>query len=303
MALSGDFKTGDWIKMKIVTVSGLRDEAGRRLCRISDIVLELQAEASGSPARDVFARMASAWNVMCEAVAKGVETASRSETGLSGGDARKLALYINTGRAMEKSLSARIVRNAVAVSEVNAAMGRIVAAPTAGSCGILPGLLAALDEEIKPEREALVMALFTAGGLGAVVAEKATISGAGGGCQAECGTAAAMAAAAGCELMGGTPSQCANAFAIALANSLGLVCDPVGGYVEYPCVYRNASGAVAALAAAEMALAGVESVIPPDEVIMAMKDVADKMDSSLRETALGGLAATPSAKKFCQKLD
>ncbi len=276
-----------------LSIENLAGEAQRRGLRISDIVIELQAEQSGRGAGDIFSEMELKYRIMKEAVARGIESDAKSQTGLSGGDARRLERYISSERGLGGALTARIVRNAIAVSEVNASMGKIVAAPTAGSCGIIPGLLSVIEEETKPAMDKVVMALITAGGFGAVVAEKASVSGAEGGCQAECGTAAAMAAAAGCELLGGTPDECAHAFA------LGLVCDPVGGYVEYPCVYRNASGAVSALAAAEMALAGIKSIIPPDEVIMAMKDVGARMDSSLKETALAGLAATPTARRLC----
>lgn len=283
----------------IENIKNLVEKASERKVRISDIALEIQADHDRCGEKEVYGRMASRYRVMEEAVAKGIETDRKTVTGLSGGDAAKLSRYIAAGRALAEGLPAAVARNAVAVSEVNAGMGRIVACPTAGSCGILPGLLTALEEKLKCERKEIIMSLFTAGAFGAVTAAKATVSGAEGGCQAECGTAAAMAAAAGCELLGGTPGQCAHAFAIALVNSLGLVCDPVGGYVEYPCVLRNASGAVSALAAAEMALAGVESVVPADEVILAMKDVGTRMDSALKETALGGLAATPTAVRLC----
>ena len=175
-------------------------------------------------------------------------------------------------------------------------MGKIVAAPTAGSCGILPGAVLTLMELRNLERESAVMALFTAGAFGMVLAEKASVSGAQGGCQAECGSAAAMAAAALVEMAGGTPSMCAHACAIALKNQLGLVCDPVAGLVEIPCIKRNVGGVVIAFSAAEMALAGVESKIPVDECIQAMRAVGDSIPCSLRETSQGGLAATPTGQ-------
>ncbi len=271
-----------------------------RKARISDIVIELQAEENNCTVKDVFTKMSMRYDVMLEAVERGIKSELKTVTGLSGGDASLLDKYIASGRALGNGLSARITRNAIAVSEVNANMGRIVASPTAGSCGIIPGFLSALEEELSLKREKVIMALITAGGIGAVIAENATLAGAEGGCQAECGSAAAMAAAAGCELLGGTPQQCAHAFSLSMINSLGLVCDPVGGYVEYPCIFRNAHGAVNALAAVEMALAGVKSIIPSDEVIAAMKEVGGKMDTSLKETALGGLAAVPAALRLCR---
>ena len=195
-----------------------------------------------------------------------------------------------------------MLQKAIAVSENNARMGRIVAAPTAGSCGIIPAVLITIAEEYNiPERK-VIMALFTSAAIGMVIANRASISGAEGGCQAECGSASAMAACAAVEMMGGTPKMVSNACAIALKSVLGLVCDPVGGLVEVPCIKRNASGAANALTAAEMALAGVESVIPADEVIDAMRSIGNLMPGVLKETAEGGLAATPTAKKkkHCQ---
>lgn len=282
------------------SIKELAAAAESRNVRISDIVIELQAEENSCTAIDVFEKMSKRYDVMLEAVERGVKSELKTVTGLSGGDAALLDRYIASGRALGNGLSARITRNAIAVSEVNANMGRIVASPTAGSCGIIPGFLSALEEELSLRREKVIMALITAGGIGAVIAENATLAGAEGGCQAECGSAAAMAAAAGCELLGGTPQQCAHAFSLSMINSLGLVCDPVGGYVEYPCIFRNAHGAVNALAAMEMALSGVKSIIPSDEVIAAMKEVGVKMDTSLKETALGGLAAAPSALRLCR---
>ena len=173
-------------------------------------------------------------------------------------------------------------------------MGKIVAAPTAGSCGILPGTILSLLEERELPEDIAVMALFTAGAFGMVIATNASIAGAQGGCQAECGSASAMAAAALVEMAGGTPEMCGHACAIAIKNQLGLVCDPIAGLVEVPCVKRNAGGVACAFTAAELALAGIKSVIPVDEVIDAMREVGDAMPCALKETALGGLAATPT---------
>jgi len=190
------------------------------------------------------------------------------------------------------------ISKALAVAEINACMGKIVAAPTAGSCGVLPAVLLAVEESRQVSEKELLLALFTAAGLGMILAERASVSGAEGGCQAEIGSAAAMAAAAAVELAGGSPRQTADAAAIAMKSMLGLVCDPVGGLVEVPCVKRNATGATIALAAAEMALAGVKSAIPIDEVIDTMGEIGKQMPCSLKETAQGGLAVTPTGRRI-----
>ena len=193
-------------------------------------------------------------------------------------------------------------RYALSVSEVNAAMGRIVATPTAGSAGILPAVLVHALDSGKFTKEQVTIAMFTASALGLVIANKASISGAAGGCQAEIGSATAMAAGTLVELAGGTPVQVGNAVGIALKNSLGLVCDPVAGLVEIPCIVRNGLHAITAQAAADMALAGVRSVIPPDEVIVVMHEVGQNMPESLRETGIGGLAGTPTGKKLREQV-
>ena len=191
---------------------------------------------------------------------------------------------------------------ALAVSENNAAMGRVVAAPTAGSCGILPGTVVSMLDEGRCDRRAAVLSLFTAGAFGMVIAQNASIAGAEGGCQAECGSASAMAAAALTELMGGSAAQCAHACAMAIKNQLGLVCDPVAGLVEIPCIKRNVSGVAIAFSSAEMALAGIESKIPADECIDAMREVGCSIPGALRETAKGGLAATPTGERLREQV-
>ena len=191
---------------------------------------------------------------------------------------------------------------ALAVADTNACMGKIVAAPTAGSCGIMPAAIVSIMNEKKIPIKNVVMSLFTASAIGLVIANKASIAGAEGGCQAECGAASAMAACALVEMCGGTPEMVGNACAIALKNILGLVCDPVAGLVEIPCIKRNAMGTANAFTAAELALAGIGSAIPPDEVIWAMKKVGDSMSSALKETGEGGLAATPTGKALKQKV-
>jgi len=198
---------------------------------------------------------------------------------------------------------ASAIAYALAVAEVNASMGRIVAAPTAGSCGVLPGVLFSVGEIRGADDSELVDALFAAGGVGAVIARSSTLAGAAGGCQAECGAAAAMAAAAAVQIAGGAPEQCANGVALAFKGLLGLVCDPVAGLVEVPCIKRNATSVAVALAAADMALAGIRSVIPADEVIQAMGAIGRELPASLRETALGGLAATPTGKRIASEMN
>ena len=233
-------------------------------------------------------------DVMKASVENGMKEKS-SASGLSGGFAEKL-LDSHVGLLGDTAHLAAVY--ALAISEHNACMGRIASCPTAGSCGILPGALLALAETRGLDDEALVSALFNAAAVGMVIAKNATLSGAKGGCAAECGSAGAMAASAVTELLGGTPEMCATACALALKAVMGLVCDPVAGLVEVPCVKRNASGAVLAFVAAELALAGIPSAIPADEVILAMKSVGSMMHESLRETSRGGIAVSKTARRI-----
>lgn len=265
---------------------------------IGRTVLADQARLLEQTEEQLLTRMAERLTVMRAAAEQGVQSSERSRSGLSGQSAARMQSVLEQNRTLTGPVMGKALAIALAVAEVNARMGRIVAAPTAGSCGILPAVILTLAEAYGLADEAAVLALFTASGIGLVIAKNASLSGAEGGCQAECGSAAAMAAASAVELMGGTPDQAAHACAIALKNVLGLVCDPVAGLVEVPCVKRNAGGAANALAAAELALAGIESVIPADEVILAMKSIGDQMPASLRETAQGGLAATDTARSI-----
>ncbi|MDR2363566.1 MAG: L-serine ammonia-lyase, iron-sulfur-dependent, subunit alpha [Spirochaetaceae bacterium] len=269
--------------------------------RISDLVLEDQAEQLEKSAECVFEEMRKNFLVMKAACEKGSEAGLVSSSGLSGGLALRMKEKARKN-PLSGSFCAGAIARALAVSEYNAAMGRIVAAPTAGSCGILPAALLTMIEEKGVSERAAVLSLFTAGALGLVIAGEASLSGAEGGCQAECGSAGAMAAAALVELSGGSPSAVIHAAAIALKNQLGLVCDPVAGLVEVPCVKRNAGTVMCAIGAAEMALAGIESVIPFDEVVAAMAEIGAAMPQSLKETAQGGLAATPTGIALRQKL-
>ena len=268
---------------------------------ISQTALADQAEQMEQPADVLYQRMADSLGVMRDAVRAGMDPELRSTSGLTGGDAAKMARYAERGGITGTFLN-RAAARAIAVSEYNAAMGKVVAAPTAGSCGTLPGTIVSMLEEGLCDERAAVMALFTAGAIGMVIAQQASIAGAQGGCQAECGSASAMAAAALVELCGGTPAQSAHACAMAIKNQLGLVCDPVAGLVEIPCIKRNVSGIAIAFTAAEMALAGIESKIPTDECIQAMRAVGDSMPCALKETAQGGLAMTPTGIELKRKV-
>ncbi|MHB0887069.1 MAG: L-serine ammonia-lyase, iron-sulfur-dependent, subunit alpha, partial [Bacillota bacterium] len=282
--------------MSHTSLAELAAAAAERGVTIGAIVREGEAAETDTPETELNALMARNLKVMREATARGLAGIS-TRSGLAGGDAKRMVQA--HGVAGEPFDTA--VARALAVSEVNAAMGRIVAAPTAGSAGVLPAVILTVGERVGAADEQLVEALFTAGGVGQVIAAKATLAGAEGGCQAECGSAAAMAAAAAVQLAGGTPEQCIDAAAIALKGSLGLVCDPVAGLVEVPCIKRNGLSAAAALAAADMALAGIKSVIPADEVIAAMGEVGRALPASLRETSQGGLAATPTGKRLASR--
>lgn len=223
----------------------------------------------------------------------------KSRSGLVGGAGDAMKAYVESGKALCGSFVGDVMASALAMGESNACMKRIVAAPTAGACGVLPAVLVNYQKRNETSDEEIVRALYTAAGIGQVVAARAYIAGASGGCQAEIGTASAMAAGALTVLRGGTPEQITHAAALALKNLLGLVCDPVGGLVEVPCVKRNVIGSVNALSAADMALAGITSRIPPDQVIDAMREVGDQMHPTLRETGQGGLANTPAAREWC----
>lgn len=279
------------------SISELVNAASSAGRTISEVVLADQAEQLCISPDALFERMDARLSVMEDSVKAGMNPALRSTSGLTGGDASRMWDHAASG-GICGGFTNRAMARALAVSENNAAMGKIVAAPTAGSCGILPGAVVSMLDEGRCSREAAVMALFTAGAFGMVIAQNASIAGAEGGCQAECGSAAAMAAAALVELMGGTPQQCAHACAMAIKNQLGLVCDPVAGLVEIPCIKRNVSGVAIAFSSAEMALAGIESKIPADECIGAMREVGCSIPTALRETAKGGLAATPTGERL-----
>lgn len=268
---------------------------------ISELMIEQEMLVTRRTREEILDQMDRNLTVMEQAVEKGLKGV-HSTSGLTGGDAVLIQNYMKNKKPLSGMLLLDAVSKAVATNEVNAAMGTICATPTAGSAGVVPGTLFAVQNQLNPTREEMIRYLFTSGAFGFVVANNASISGAAGGCQAEVGSAAAMAAAAIVEMSGGTPAQCAEAFAITMKNMLGLVCDPVAGLVEVPCVKRNAMGASNALVAADMALAGVTSRIPCDEVIGAMFKIGQQMPSSLRETARGGLAATPTGIALAEKI-
>lgn len=273
-------------------------EAETKGVKISEVVLQNQIEELEQSEQVLFQRMGKNLKVMRQSVQAGLTSERRSLSGLVGGDAAKVEAKRKKGESLVGGLMSGVLARALAVAEVNACMGKIVAAPTAGSSGVLPAVLLTVEEARGVSEHDLLLALFTAAGLGMIIAERANISGAEGGCQAEIGSAAAMAAAAAVELAGGLPRQTADAAAIALKSMLGLVCDPVAGLVEIPCVKRNATGASIALAAAEMALAGVKSAIPIDEVIETMDKIGKLLPCALKETAQGGLAVTPAGRRI-----
>ncbi len=268
---------------------------------MGEVVLRRETEIGGLSREEVRSRLARHLEVMKDAAERGL-AGVKTASGLGGGDAQRVEQRRLSGKSLVGGLFTRAVARAMAVNEVNAAMGLISASPTAGACGVVPGTLIALAEEYDLTDEQLIDGLLTAGGVGLIMAGNASISGAEGGCMAETGSAAAMAAAAVVELMGGTPHEAIEAAGIALKNTMGLVCDPIAGLVEAPCIKRNSNGAATALVSAELALAGVTSLIPPDEVVMAAAEVGRAMPSALKETAQGGLAATPTGRMIKMKL-
>lgn len=283
--------------MEYTTINELVETAKENRISVGEAVLKDQAAQMEQTEEHLLAQMEESLQVMEKAVESGMDPGLRSTSGLTGGDAWKMMKYGKTG-GMTGSFMTGAMARALAVSEYNAAMGKIVAAPTAGSCGIMPGCLVSVMKERGIAREKILRGMFTAAGFGMVIAKRASVSGAQGGCQAECGSAAAMTAAALTEIMGGTPQQAADACAIALKNQLGLVCDPVAGLVEIPCIKRNVAGIMIAFSSADMALAGITSRIPADEVVDAMKEVGDSLPCALKETAQGGLANTPTARRM-----
>ena len=267
---------------------------------ISQIMMDRECEMTEKPLDEIRSRMAVSLQIMKDATKEAINQPSQSMGGLIGGESRKLSDLQSSGKNIAGNLISKAIAYSMGVLEVNASMGLIVAAPTAGSSGVIPGVLLALQEEYDFTDDQIIDALFTCSAIGYLAMLNATVAGAVGGCQAEIGVAAAMAAAAVVELMGGTPEQCTDAASTVLMNMLGLVCDPVGGLVEYPCQNRTASGASNAIVAAEISLAGIHQLIPLDEMMDIMYTVGKKLPAELRETALGGCALSPSACAKCK---
>ena len=285
--------------IKYDSIHKLIKEAEKKNKKISEVVLEDQVKAMEKAEAELYKKMEENFEVMLSSVKEGLKKDQTSTSGLTGGEGYLMNHYASTaGKSLCGDFMAKAMARALAVAGCNASMGKIVAAPTAGSCGILPGCLVSLYEDKHYDKKDIVMSMFTAGAIGMVIAERSSIAGAQGGCQAECGSAAAMAAAALVELKGGSPRQCADACAMAISGQMGLVCDPVAGLVEIPCIKRNVSGLMIAFSSADMALAGITAKIPADECLDAMREVGDTLPSTLKETAKGGLAVTPTGKKL-----
>lgn len=262
---------------------------------IKELSLKNQAEISKD---EVIQGMEHTYKVMRKAIESGLKQNSEYIANISGNVAGKMNKYLVNGSYISGKFNVEIISRALSASKANSMMHVIVAAPTAGSSGILPAVLTTIEDIHGVPKDKIIKSLFTAGLIAKVIASQVTLAGAEGGCMAECGSASAMAAAAIVEIMEGTPEQCSHAAALALKQHLGLVCDPIAGVVECPCIKRNAMSATISVSAAEMVLAGITSIVPFDEVLIAMKEIAEKMDKTLKETSLGGLAITPTGKKL-----
>lgn len=268
---------------------------------VAELMIATEIETSGRSREEILAIMSRNLEVMKSSVKEGL-TPSKSISGLTGGDALKMDNYLKLGKTLSDTTILTAVRNAMAVNELNAKMGLVCATPTAGSAGCLPAVLSTAIEKLHLSEKEQLDFLFTAGAFGLVIGNNASISGAEGGCQAEVGSASAMSAAAVVMAAGGTVFQASQAVAFVIKNMLGLICDPVAGLVEVPCVKRNALGSSFALIAADMAMAGIESQIPVDEVIDAMYQVGSSLPTAFRETAEGGLAATPTGRRYAREI-
>lgn len=286
--------------IEFTSIQQMLEETSSSGLPLWDAIRQADCQRQGISPQQSWDKMAAMLQAMEDADRSYQET-DRSHSGLSGGDGGKMARYIRAGKPLCGPFLSDVMAGALRMGECNACMKRIVAAPTAGACGVLPAVLLPYARQFQAEADRLVEALYVASGFGMVIAARASISGAEGGCQAEIGSAAAMAAPALVHLQDGTPEQMANACAMAVKNLLGLVCDPVGGLVEVPCVKRNVIGAMDALSAAQMALAGIESRVPPDQVLDAMREVGQSLPHTLRETGKGGLAATPFGLRYTPK--
>ncbi len=278
------------------TAEELLNLCKKRDLKISEIMVEKEAEYENLTEDELLDKLMETWKVMKESATAGVEEEIESVSGLVGGNAKKINEYRKENETLSGDFINLAMARAISTSEVNASMGKIIAAPTAGGAGILPSAMLSAKDKLDLTDDEIVKGLLTSAAIGEIVAINATISGAEGGCQAECGAAAAMAAAGIVELAGGSVQQCFDAAGFALTHVMGLVCDPIAGLVEYPCIVRNSSGVVNAFISADMALANVQAIIPFDEVVGSMFKVGNAMPEALRETALGGLAATETGK-------
>ena len=283
--------------MKYTLIKELINEAEKNNIRISELVKEDQAKELNLSIDAVYKKMKTAYDVMTKSIETGLKDKCKLKIEQEDG-AKIYKKYVDDGKSIFGSKLGQAVAMALAVSEVNASMGKIVASPTAGSCGIIPAAIVSIKNIYNISEEKVIDSLFTSAAIGMIISNTMNLAGASGGCQAECGVAQAMAAAAIVDMLDGSNEQIANAVAISLKNIEGLVCDPVAGLVECPCIKRNASGVMNAILAADMALAGIVSVIPVDEVIKAVKQIGDIMDDRLKETAMGGLATTETGKSM-----
>lgn len=288
--------------IKYESIEELVNEALKQNKKISELVIADQARTMEKSESEIYEKMELNFQIMRDSVKEGMKKDQKSTSGLTGGEGYLMNEYATKRGGLCGDFLTKAIARALSVAGCNASMGKIVASPTAGSCGILPGALVSLYEDKGFDERDVIMSMFTAGAFGMVIAKRSSIAGAQGGCQAECGSAAAMTAAALVELMGGSPKECADACAMAISSQMGLVCDPVAGLVEIPCIKRNVSGLVIAFSSADMALAGIDAKIPVDECIDAMKEVGDELPKSLKETAKGGLATTPTGRKLKDKV-
>jgi L-serine dehydratase len=270
--------------------------------KISEIVMAKEMDDNNISYEELMEKMNIVLDTMINSANAALNKETISVSKITGGNAKKIEDYKNKGNTISGDLINSAMAKALSTSEINASMGKIVAAPTAGASGILPSAIITIKDKFNLSKKDMIYGLFTAAGIGEIIAKNATISGAEGGCQAECGVASSMAAAAIVEMVGGKPEVSLNAASFALINIMGLVCDPVAGLVEFPCALRNASGIANALISSDLAMAGVKSLVPFDEVVDAMYRVGKSMPESLKETALGGVAATPTGKKIKMKI-
>ena len=283
--------------MKYTSIKELINESEKSGLKISDLVKKDQAKELNLSIDEIYKRMKEAYDVMNKSIETGFK--EKCELKIEQEDGAKIyKKYVDDGKSIFGNKLGQAVVMALSVAEVNASMGKIVASPTAGSCGIIPAAIVSIKNIYGISEEKVIDSLFTSAAIGMIISNTMNLAGASGGCQAECGVAQSMAAAAIVDILGGNNEQIANAIAISLKNIEGLVCDPVAGLVECPCIKRNASGVMNAILAADMALAGIVSVIPVDEVIKAVKQIGDIMDDRLKETAMGGLATTDTGKNM-----